>query len=153
MKPLLINIDNFLKNEDFSPEAMDDIENWAYFTKLSELKDGFKNFLAQPAISISPSEILNMANKFIIQIQRLRLVIDPNYKLVEQIHGDRKYLHVRTDWVDDNGEKKRIVSRCIRRIYPKDKKKVSMRETREIILEALREKYKESEEKFVNEIV
>jgi hypothetical protein len=153
MKSLLLDIDKFLRNEKFSPEAMSDIENWGYFSKLSELKKEFKDFFTQPTISFEYANIdgvYKRINQYILQIQRLRLVIDPHFKLVIQTHTEnRLYIVVRADWVDDDGTRKRMVAKVIGRLEPgKTKNSVSMEEAREVIMPVLREKYKKCEEKF-----
>lgn len=150
MKTLLLNIDHFLNDENFSFEAMEDSGNWMYFSKLSKLKNEFKNFLSHPIMSMSPSETLNIVNKYVIQIQRVRLVIDPDYSVITQIHGDgeRKYRVIRAYWVDDNGERKRVISKCIGKITPETEKIISEVNVREVILDVLRKKYKKTEEKF-----
>jgi len=152
MKSLLLDIDKFLKNEKFTPEAIGDIENWVYFSKLSELKKEFKDFFDKPVSFFEYTNVdgvYKRIHQYIMQIQRLRLVIDPHFKLVIQTHTDRLYMVVRADWVDDDGIRKRMVAKVIRRLNPgQTKNSISMEEAREVIIPVLREKYKKCEENF-----
>jgi len=153
MKPLLLDIDKFLEDDNFTQETKDQWDNYPYFTKLSELKKELKKFLSLPTISFEYANIdgiYKRIEQYIIQIQRLRLVIQPHFKLVIQEHTEsRMYILVRADWVDDLGEKKRMVAKVIRRLEVGQRKDtISVKEARSEILPVLREKYKKSERLF-----
>jgi hypothetical protein len=152
MKSLLLNIDKFIEDDKFTPEAIGNLDNWVYFSKLSELKKEIKDFFNQSTVSFEYANIQGVYDRikaYIIQIQRLRLVIQPHFKLVKQIHlQERVYILVRADWVNDDGVRRRCVTKALCRVYPNKVQDISMKKAVEAIVPVLRKKYEESEEKF-----
>jgi len=68
--------------------------------------------------NITPMEVYNRSNDLEIKIEKRSLLLKPEPKLVEQKHTrvsgqEKDYLFVRTYWIDQDGTKKRMISRHI----------------------------------------
>lgn len=77
----------------------------------------------------SPMEIYNRLNDLMIKIEKRSLLLTPEPKLVEQKHTrvsgqERDYIFVRTYWIDEDGSKKRMISRHIGERYENIHKEV-----------------------------
>jgi hypothetical protein len=79
--------------------------------------------------SASPFEVYNNLNNQMIKIERRACLLNPDPKIVEQkqhrISGETKeYTFIRSYWVDDKGEKKRMISRHVGNRYDKVEEEV-----------------------------
>lgn len=77
-----------------------------------------KKYTGQVEELKSPLEIYNDINDLMIKIERRSCLLNPEPRYVEQKHqrvsGDTKeYKFIRSYWVDDNGHKKRMISRMV----------------------------------------
>lgn len=80
--------------------------------------------------SISPMEIYNRMDDMMIRIERRALILNPKSEIIEQkqtrLSGDQKnYLFIRTYWVDDKGQKKRMIARHIGERYTRLEREVA----------------------------
>lgn len=80
--------------------------------------------------SISPMEIYNRMDDMMIRIERRALLLNPRSEIIEQkqtrLSGDQKnYLFIRTYWVDDKGQKKRMIARHIGERYTRLEREVA----------------------------
>ena len=149
MKPILVNIDEFLNDDNFISDPFNQI----YIKKLSNLKKEFKEFLSQP-IKGTPNDVYEKMKLYIIQIQRIRSVLNPKFDIVIQAHeNDRLYINIRAYWVNDKGERKRMLNKILGRLgVGETKDDVSMVLAEKVIRDTIRKKYADSEKMFLNKI-
>jgi len=115
----------FLNDDGFTPETYKDPKNRELFVELKKLKDGYIAFTQQIRGNTTIREILEADAKYLIRIQRLRLIIQPRFEFVMQKHlQGRNYAFIRSYWVDDNGNFCRIMAKSLGRTTEKKYKEM-----------------------------
>jgi hypothetical protein len=121
----------WLEHEKYSKELSNDFIGRGYITELDELKNTYLDFYKMyiTEISNADSDIKQVADliarndQYILQISRLRMIIDPQIQLSKNIHKQTKivYLKVKGYWLSDEGVKERKFFKSLGRYdsYPK----------------------------------
>jgi hypothetical protein len=87
-------------------------------------------YITPMTISLSPLELHNSLNDLMIKIERRGILLRPDPKSVDQkqtrLNGDEKDYHfIRSYWVDDRGEKKRMIARHVGNRYDNIEKEIA----------------------------
>ena len=121
----------WLEHEKYSKELSNDFIGRGYITELDELKNTYLDFYKMyiTEISNADSDIKQVADliarndQYILQISRLRMIIDPQIQLSQNVHKQTKivYLKVKGYWLSDEGVKERKFFKSLGRYdsYPK----------------------------------
>ena len=156
-----VNTREFIRlvSEDhFNEDVYRNSENCTYLAILKKLKESIVEFYFT---KIQDIESLNMDLKiiadindrighFILQLMKLRLVIQPEVQISMNVHPrtNIKYLAIKAYWIDDNGKKIRKFTKSIGRAenYPKgikDDKALTdgIKLIQPVIFEAYKEEY------------
>lgn len=115
----------FIADDKFDEGVYKDSLNWSYLSTLKNLKEEFVSFYFKK-LSDLENESLDMDNvadldarisDYVIQLMRLRLVIQPDVKISKNVHPrtGHRYLAVKAYWIDDNGKKVRKFTKSIGR--------------------------------------
>jgi hypothetical protein len=104
-----------------------DKHHLAYWNDKLQLLEDYMN---SSASNESPLEIFNRLSNLMIKIERRSLLLRPEPKIVEQnqtrLSGAKKdYKFLRAYWVDETGEKKRMIAKHIGERYQRLEKEVS----------------------------
>lgn len=120
------NFVEWLDNDGFDAEDLKDINKRYYLEELHRVKTHFwegiynKSVLSgADGINLNPLEIYNLIDGYKIRIQKLRLIIRPEYSIsshlhqIKTSHGSKKvnYLVVRSYWIGIDGKKCRKFSK------------------------------------------
>lgn len=107
----------WLVDDDFSSHLSKDYSGQFYINDLIGLKNSYLDFFGSylEAIQQSNPDLKNVADliakneEYILQIARLRMVIDPEIQLSKNIHKQTKivYMKVKGFWLSDDGVKER----------------------------------------------
>jgi hypothetical protein len=128
--PRIKEIIRFIAEDKFGEEVYKNSLNWAYLSNLKTLKETFVKFYfrkLRDLENLNPglegvSDIDEMISKYIIQLMRLRLVIDPEVHISKNVHPrtNHHYLAIKAYWIDDNGKKVRKFTKSVGRAesYP-----------------------------------
>ncbi len=115
----------FIADDKFEEGVYKDSLNWSYLSTLKNLKEEFVSFYFKK-LSDLENENLDMDNvadldarisEYVIQLMRLRLVIQPNVKISKNVHPrtGHSYLAVKAYWIDESGKKVRKFTKSIGR--------------------------------------
>jgi len=148
------------KNDDFKKETLRNVKNDKYIGKLNKLKSEFLDFYLKFLSELTNKEseyqrscdVYTKIGKYIQQIMRLRMVIQPELQIAMNIHTKSRieYLAAKAFWLNDNGVKERKFTRSLGRVddYAKGKddpkvRKEAISKIQEAIYEAYLETYPE----------
>lgn len=115
----------FIADDSFGEDIYKDSDNWTYLAELKRIKEAFVRFyfskLKEIGSSYKDLDIIadadNRIGQFVIQLMRLRLVIQPEVQISKNVHPrtNLKYLAIKGYWIDDNGKKIRKFTKSIGR--------------------------------------
>jgi hypothetical protein len=120
----------FIADDKFNKETYIKGGNWTYLAALSKLKETFVKFYFKNLDDIGKehidttrvNDVYNRIGQYIIQLMRLRLVIEPDVQISKNVHPrtNFQYLAIKAYWIDDNGKKVRKFTKSIGRAenYP-----------------------------------
>jgi len=120
----------FIADDKFNKETYVKGTNWTYLSTLSKLKETFVKFYFKSLDDIRKehidmmrvNDVYNRIGQYIIQLMRLRLVIEPEVQISNNVHPrtDINYLAIKAYWIDDNGKKVRKFTKSLGRVenYP-----------------------------------
>jgi len=142
--------------DDFGPKSHIHGRYSVQFNMLEILKKKVFKFYFQHLSKIDTTmeyryvaDLYTTMGNYILQMARLRMVINPDINLTINIHHKSKisYLIAKAYWFDDNGKKVRIFSKSLGRLDAfKDgiKDKEAENEAKEILLKLMYKKYEET---------
>ena len=146
----------FIADDKFKVETVNRLNNMFYLGKLDALKEEFVKFyfknlenLRKENLYITKvNDVYNRIGQYILQLMRLRLVIEPEVQISKNVHPRTEihYLAIKAYWIDDNGRKVRKFTKSLGRAenYPQgieDKK--ALTDGIKLIQPVLFENYKE----------
>ena len=144
----------WLEVEKFSKELDKDFIGRGYLYELEELKNKYLEFYKMYITEIdnADSQLKQIADlvakndRYILQISRLRMIVDPQIQLSKNIHKQTKilYMKVKGYWLNDDGVKERKFFKSLGRFdsYPKGiKDEIAIQDGREKIREAMLAEY------------
>jgi hypothetical protein len=115
----------FIADDKFNEEIYKDSLNWTYLSTLKNLKEEFVTFyfmklkdLENGDLDIdSIADLDARISEYVIQLMRLRLVIQPDVKISKNVHPrtNHSYLAIKAYWIDDSGKKVRKFTKSIGR--------------------------------------
>lgn len=115
----------FIADDSFGEDIYKDSDNWTYLAELKRIKETFVRFYFSKLLEIESSykdldivaDVDNRIGQFVIQLMRLRLVIQPDVQISKNVHPrtNIKYLAIKAYWIDDNGKKIRKFTKSIGR--------------------------------------
>lgn len=115
----------FIADDKFNEELYKDSHNWTYLSTLKNLKEEFVIFyfmklkdLENGNLDIdSIADLDARISEYVIQLMRLRLVIQPDVKISKNVHPrtGHRYLAIKAYWIDDSGKKVRKFTKSIGR--------------------------------------
>lgn len=115
----------FIADDKFDLETYKKADNWSYLSALSKLKETFVKFYFKNLADLNKDQIdmmrvndvYNRIGQYIIQLMRLRCVIEPEVQISKNVHPRTgiKYLAIKAYWIDDNGKKVRKFTKSIGR--------------------------------------
>lgn len=120
----------WLEQEKYSKDFSKDHVGRGYLTELEELKNTYLEFYKMylTEITNTDSQMRQIADlvakndQYILQISRLRMIIDPQIQLSQNIHKQTKilYMKVKGYWLNDEGIKERKFFKSLGRFdsYP-----------------------------------
>jgi hypothetical protein len=124
----------FIADDKFDEGVYKDSLNWTYLSTLKNLKEEFVTFYFKKLKDLE-NENLDMdsiadldarISEYVIQLMRLRLVIQPDVKISTNVHPrtTHPYLAVKAYWIDESGKKVRKFTKSIGRAenYPQGRK-------------------------------
>ena len=145
----------WLEYDNFSDSIKNEYEVIYFINELIGLKNSYLEFyqLYLDKISNTNSELQQVADiiakndEYILQIARLRLLIDPQIQLSQNIHKKTKilYMKVKGYWLNDSGIKERKFYKSLGRFdsYPKGIKDASaIKDGKKKIREAMQVEYR-----------
>ncbi len=115
----------FISDDKFEPGTYQRSENWGYLATLKSLKEKIVKFYFTSLEELQKGkdgftdvrDVHLRINGFLLQLMRLRMVINPDYKLSKNKHPqtDHTYLAVKAYWIDDEGKKERKFTKSVGR--------------------------------------
>lgn len=120
----------FIADDKFKIETFNKSVNWSYLSTLKKLKEDFVKFYFKSLENITKenfdmtqaNHVYNRIGSYIIQLMRLRLVIEPEVQISKNVHPRTEihYLAIKAYWIDDNGKKVRKFTKSLGRAenYP-----------------------------------
>ena len=146
----------FIANDSFDETVFKVSRNWVYLSELKKLKESFVRFYFNRLEDITKNhkdldrvaDLDNRVGEYILQLLRLRLVIQPEVQVSSNTHPRTNimYLSIKAYWIDDNGKKVRKFTKSIGRAenYPDGiKDKQALEEGIKLIQPVLYDHYKE----------
>lgn len=145
----------FIADDKFDEEIYKDSLNWTYLSRLKSLKEEFVSFyfmklkdLEKENLDLdSIAELDARISEYVIQLMRLRLVIQPDVKISKNVHPrtDHNYLSIKAYWIDDSGKKVRKFTKSIGRSenYQGIKDKLALSDGIKLVQPVLYNKYQE----------
>lgn len=121
----------WLEDDDFSKNLEKDYSGQFYINELIGLKESYLDFFKMYVHEILKSDsnltqvadLISKNEEHILQIARLRMVIDPEIQLSKNIHKQTKitYMKVKGFWLNDEGVKERRYFKSLGRFdsFPK----------------------------------
>lgn len=106
--------EDFLNNDGFSNETLNDSGNSGLLRVLNKLKEDYRIYYYDQVQQLAVRIVLNHFNQLDrifkfnrIQIMRFRLVIEPNtiISINKTYNREQKYSVMRAYWIDDSGKK------------------------------------------------
>lgn len=154
--PRIRELIRFIADDGFDEVDFKKSRNWAYLSELKKLKEDFVKFYFYSLEEMSKnhqeidhvSDVDNRVAEYIIQLLRLRKVIQPEVQVSLNTHSrtNLKYLSIKAYWIDDSGRKVRKYTKSIGRAknYPDGiEDKQALEDGITLIQPVLYEKYKE----------
>ena len=120
----------FIADDQFEEDIYKESRNWSYLPILKNLKETFVGFYFRKLEDLNSSnidlervaDIDNKIGQYIIQLMRLRKVIQPEVQISKNVHPRTKikYLAIKAYWIDEGGRKVRKFTKSIGRAesYP-----------------------------------
>lgn len=120
----------WLEEEKYSKELSKDYLGRGFLTELEELKNTYLEFYKMYITEITNvdskmkqiADLIAKNDQYILQISRLRMIIDPQIQLSQNIHKQTKilYMKVKGYWLNDEGVKERKFFKSLGRFdsYP-----------------------------------
>jgi hypothetical protein len=115
----------FISDDKFDEGLYKDSTNWTFLSTLKSMKEEFVNFyfmklkdLENGDLDIdSIADLDARISEYVIQLMRLRLVIQPDVKISKNVHPrtGHNYLAIKAYWIDDSGKKVRKFTKSIGR--------------------------------------
>lgn len=146
----------FIVDDGFDEVVFNEPRNGVYLSELKKLKEDFVKFYFYSLEEMSKSHqeighvayVDNRITEYIIQLLRLRKVIQPEVQVSLNTHSrtNLKYLSIKAYWIDDSGRKVRKYTKSIGRAenYPDGiEDKQALEDGIKLIQPVLYEKYKE----------
>ncbi len=115
----------FVVDDNFKAGTHQRTQNWGYLFDLKNLKETIVKFYFASLDELQKGEreftdvrdVYLRINEYMHQLMRLRIVIDPDYKLSRNKHPQTgiTYLAIKAYWLDDDGKKVRKFTKSIGR--------------------------------------
>lgn len=115
----------FIADDKFDEDLYKDSLNWTYLSTLKSLKEEFVSFYFMKLKDLenenldldSIADLDARISEYVIQLMRLRLVIQPDVKISKNVHPrtDHNYLSIKAYWINDSGKKVRKFTKSIGR--------------------------------------
>lgn len=107
----------WLELDNFSKDLIKDFQGQSYLQELNDLKNAYVEFYQlyldeivnqQPGLN-QVADVVAKNDAYILQIARLRMIVDPQIQLSQNVHKQTKilYMKVKGYWLTDNGIKER----------------------------------------------
>lgn len=154
--PRIRELIRFIADDGFEEVVFKESRNWVYLSDLKKLKEDFVKFYFYSLEEMSKnhqeidhvSDIDNRVADYILQLLRLRKVIQPEVQVSFNTHPrtNLKYLSIKAYWIDDSGRKVRRYTKSIGRAenYPGGiEDKQALEDGIKLIQPVLYENYKE----------
>jgi hypothetical protein len=119
-----------ISDDRFKEDTYKKSNNWIYLDTLKKLKEEFVKFYFKSLEEIRKeysdisraNHVHNRIGQYIIQLMRLRLVIEPDVQISKNVHPRTglHYLAIKAYWIDDYGRKVRKFTKSLGRAenYP-----------------------------------
>ncbi len=146
----------YIADDGFNETVFKESRNWVYLSELKKLKESFVRFYFKRLDDITRNhqeldcvaDTDNRIGEYIIQLMRLRKVIQPDVQVSINVHPrtSLKYLSIKAYWIDDSGKKVRKFTKSIGRAenYPGGiEDKQALEDGIKLIQPVLYENYKE----------
>lgn len=120
----------WLENDDFSIHFKKDYDGHFYYNGLLGLKRTYLEFFqcyidhlhSNDSTLLNVADIISKNEEYILQIARLRMIVDPEIQLSRNVHKETKivYMKVKGFWLSDTGVKQRKYFKSLGRFdsYP-----------------------------------
>lgn len=145
-----------IADDGFDENVYKESRNWSYLAVLKKLKGSIvefyfrklnENALTDPDLEFN-ADVDNRIGEYIIQLWRLRKVIQPEVQVSTNVHPrtNIRYLAIKAYWIDDSGKKIRKFTKSIGRAenYPGGiEDKQALEDGIKLIQPVLYEHYKE----------
>ncbi len=114
--------EDWLNNDGFKPQTLKDGSKKFLITELQTLKDKFRNNLNdtntikdESGNPITPLKITELISQSMVQIEKLRIVIEHDLSIIKNLHKPSgvNYVVARAYWIDDRGKKYRKFAKNI----------------------------------------
>lgn len=112
------NADEFLNNDGFKLDHTNDHRKYL-INELNKIKNDFRNLMDKPLDSMNQNmgvwELHKLYKKYMIQIMRLRNMIEPHFQIQKMTHNRTyiTYLVLTAYWTDENGKRIKKFKRTI----------------------------------------
>lgn len=132
----------FLTNDKFDFSIYLRSQNWSYLAALKKLKEEIVRFYFNDLKELTKKEknyadvrdVFVRINEYMLQVMRLRAIINPDFKLSLNKHHQTNitYVTIKSYWINDDGKKERKFAKSIGRLdnYPKAMEKNKTKEDR-----------------------
>lgn len=114
-----------ISNDKFKPDTYQRPENWGYLATLKSLKEKIVKFYFTSIDELQKDkgeftdvrDVYLRINSYLLQLMRLRIVINPDYKLSKNKHPqtNHTYFAIKSYWIDDEGKRVRKFTKSIGR--------------------------------------
>jgi len=120
--PLKGPFEEWLNNDNFKPQTLKDSSKKSLLIELERLKNNFRLNLNdkiqssdENGNSITPLKITELISNAMIQIDKMRLVIEHDLSIVKNLHKPSgvNYIVARAYWIDNKGKKFRKFAKNI----------------------------------------
>ncbi len=145
----------FISDDKFDEGLYKESSNWTFLLTLKSLKEEFVSFyfmklkdLENGDLDIdSIADLDSRISEYVIQLMRLRLVVQPDVKISKNKHprSGHNYLAIKAYWIDDSGKKVRKFTKSIGRSenYQGIKDQQALADGIKLVQPVLFENYKE----------
>ncbi len=116
---------SWIVDDKFDAETTKSLKNQPLINKLNELKDSFLSFYFNHLEDVTANnsdinrscDIHTTIGKYVLQLMRLRLVIQPEIQIAmnKHTHSHIDYMAVKAFWIEENGEKRRRFTKSLGR--------------------------------------
>jgi len=117
---------SFISNDEFNLNIFQRSQNWGYLAALKNLKEEIVRFYFTDLKELHKKEksfsdvrdVFLRINQYMLQVMRLRTVINPDFKLSYNKHPqtDITYVTIKSYWFNDDGKRERRFSKSIGRL-------------------------------------